>query len=250
MRSPLRAARIALAAAFLLFAAPARAQVLVGYVFGDLLASKTFNMGFEIGLNFSTLSGLDGAERTNWTVFGLFADWRFSEHFHFGGAILPIAGRGASGITPAPTGDPSIDGQVQGATAKRGISTIEVPLLLKWAPKRETGFRIGAGPSLAFITDAVDRYDVASPSGGYVLERDIRGQLPNLDVGISVDAEWRFKILAIAVRYTEGLTDLRLPGEARAVHSRVLTGTGRIALGKKPAAPPPADGKPGSSGPP
>ena len=74
MRS--RLLRLALLA-FVLASAPARGQVLIGYVFGDLLASKTFNMGFEIGLNFATMSGLDGAERANFTVFGLAAEWRF-----------------------------------------------------------------------------------------------------------------------------------------------------------------------------
>ena len=213
----------------------------MGYVFGDLLASKTFNLGFEIGLNFSTLNGLDGAERTNWTVFGLYADWRFSEHFHLGGAVLPLAGRGATGITPAPTGDPSFDALVKGATAKRSLTYVEIPVLLKWAPKRETGIRVGVGPSFGIVTGGNDRYGLVSATGAdYTVERDIGHDLPSLDIGVSVDAEWRFKVLAIAVRYTEGLTDLRLPGEPRAVHSRVLTGTGRIALGKKKSEPPPA----------
>jgi hypothetical protein len=44
-------------------------------------------------------------------------------------------------------------------------------------------------------------------------------------------------MLSIAVRYTQGLTDTRLEGATEAVHSRVLTGTGRIYLGKKPAKP-------------
>lgn len=225
-------------ALFVLLATPARAQVLVGYLFGEKLASPAFNMGFEIGMNFSTFDGLDGAKRENRTVFGLFADWRFSEHVHLGGAILPIAGRAASGITPAPTGDPAIDGQTAGATATRGLGYIEVPVLLKWAPAREKGFRIGAGPSFGFITGATDRYDVTSPAGSsYVVERDIKGLLPTLDFGLSADVEWRFGMLSIAARYTHGLTDLRLPGESHAVHSRVLTGTGRIALGRKSRTP-------------
>jgi len=234
-----RRAQILVAVGLLSLARPAWSQVLIGYVFGDLLASRTFNMGFEIGLNFSTLQGMDGAERTNWTVFGLSADWRFSEHFHLGGAVLPIAGRGADGITPAPTGDPAFDAEVRGATAKRSIRYVEIPVLLRWAPKRETGLRIGVGPSFGIITGGDDRYGVSTPAGGsYVVERDIGGQLPGLDLGVSLDAEWRFKVLAIAVRYTQGLTDLRLPGESSAVHSRVLTGTGRIALGKKSVPPP------------
>ena len=89
----------------LLLTTPARAPVLMGYLLGEKLASPTFNLGFEIGLNFSTLDGLDGAERTKRTVFGLFSYRRFSEHFHLAGALLPFAGRGAEGATPTPTGD-------------------------------------------------------------------------------------------------------------------------------------------------
>jgi len=204
-------------------AAPARAQVLIGYLFGEKLASKTFNMGFEVGMNFSDLDGLGDSERLNRPVFGLFADWRFSEHVHFGGAVLPIAGRGASGLAPVATGDPAFDAQTADAKMERSLNYVEIPLLLKWAPKREEGFRVGAGPSLGFVTGAHDRYD----AGSYVLEREL--DTPGLDFGISGEVEWRFKVLSIAARYTEGMTDLG--GDT---HSRVLTGTGRIYLGRKP----------------
>jgi len=228
-----RSIRLALGA-FLIFATPASAQVLVGYVLGELLSTPTFNVGFEIGLNFTTLDGLPDARRMNNGVFGLFADWRFSEHVHLTTAFLPSAGRGAEGVTPLPTGDPDLDAQVVGGTMKRSLSYIEFPLLLKWAPKREEGFRIGAGPSFGLITGANDRYEAMTAVGApYVLEVDIKDQLPGLDLGLSVDVEWRVRMLSIAARYTHGLTDLRQQGAADAVHSRMLTGTGRIYLGRK-----------------
>ena len=221
--------------ALLLHCPPARGQVLIGYLLGEKLSTPNFNMGFEVGANFSSLEGLAGAERVNAAVFGLCADWRFSEHFHLGGAVLPFAGRGADGLAPVPTGDPAFDGQTSGGSMKRTLGYVEIPVVLKWAPQREQGLRIGAGPSFGLVTGATDRYSVTSPSGtGYVLERDIGGQLPGLDMGLSLDAEWRFGQLAIAARYTHGLTDMRLEGSAAAVHSRVLTGTARISLGKKP----------------
>lgn len=225
---------LALLGIALLLASPAQAQVLIGYLFGEKLASPTFNMGFEIGLNFSTLDGLDGAERDNHTVFGLFADWRFSEHLHLGGALLPIAGRGAKGITPVPTGDPTIDNQTAGGSMTRKMSYLEIPVLLKWAPKRQEGFRIGAGPSLGIVTGAHDRYEARTPAGtSYKVERDIGGEVPDVDFGLSAEVEWRFKLLSIAARYTHGLTDMRQAGAADPVHSRTLTGTGRIYLGKR-----------------
>ena len=212
--------------------------MLIGYLFGEKLASPTFNMGFEVGINFATLDGMDGAERTTKTVFGLFADWRFSEHFHLTGAFLPFAGRGADGLDPVPTGDPAIDSQTQGGTMNRSMHLIEFPVLLKWAPKRDEGFRIGAGPSFGMITGANDRYESKTAAGtSYVVENDIGDQIPDLDFGMSVDVEYRLQFLSIAARYTHGLSDISQSGSGTAVHSRTLTGTGRIYLGKKGKAP-------------
>jgi hypothetical protein len=234
----MRAERLApvLAVALLVVAAPARSQVLIGYLFGEKLASPTFNMGFEVGANFTNYDGFPGSERSNHPVFGLFGDWRFSENFHFGAAVLPIASRGAEDLAPAVTGDPGFDSQTTGGTMNRSLNYVEIPLLLKWAPKREEGIRVGFGPSLGIVTSANDRYHVVSPAGlGYTLERDIGGLLPDLDFGLSFDAEYRVKFLSIAVRYTHGLTDMSQTGSSDPVYSRVLTGTGRISLGKKPS---------------
>jgi hypothetical protein len=227
---------LALALTLALAAPPARAQVLIGYLFGEKLASPTFNLGFEIGLNFSTLDGFDDATHIRPPVFGLCADWRFSEHVHFGGALLPFAGRGAEGLAPAPTGDPAFDAQITNATMKRSLGVVEVPLILKWAPRREEGVRVGAGLSLGFVSGATDRYEATSPEGlPYVLERELQDRVPGIDVGLSTEVEWRFELLGIAARYTHGLTDMREDGAPEAAHTRVLTGTGRIYLGKQPA---------------
>ena len=63
-------------------AKPAQAQVLIGMLFGEKLASDNFNIGFEIGMNLSTVNDLDGASRSRGPLVGLFASWRFSEHYH------------------------------------------------------------------------------------------------------------------------------------------------------------------------
>jgi hypothetical protein len=235
MSSP-RAATLLLCAALLCPAAPASSQVLIGYLFGEKLSSPTFNMGFEVGANFSTVTGFDDAQRMSRTAFGLFADWRYSEHFHLGGAVLPFAGRGAENLAAAPTGDLTFDGQTSGRRMQRSFDYVEMSALIKWAPKREEGIRVGAGPSLGIVTGAKDRYDAVSPAGlSYTLERDLGGKVPGLDFGLSVEAEWRLPLLSIAARYTQGLTDMRADGAPDASYTRVLTGTGRIYLGKKPS---------------
>ena len=231
---PVRAVLFVVALAPWLAVAPARAQVLIGYLFGEKLSTPTFNIGFEVGANFSTLTGFDDAQRMNRTAFGLFADWRWSEHFHLGGAVLAFAGRGAEHLAPEPTGDPALDSQTAGHRMVRSFDVVEISALMKWAPKREQGIRVGAGPSLGILTGARDRYDAVTPAGmSYTLERDIGGRVPGADFGLSVEAEWRFPLLAIAARYTQGLTDMRVDGAPDPSYTRVLTGTGRIYLGKK-----------------
>ena len=202
--------------ALFLVTTPARAQMLIGYLFGEKLASPTFNMGFEIGVNFSKLDGLEGAERLNRTVFGLFGDWRFSKHFHLTGAFLPAAGRGAQGHHPHPHRRPGHRRPDGRRHHEAEPELHRVPPAAEMGAEAGEGFRIGAGPSFGIITGANDRYEATTAAGTpYVLERDIGDQIPGLDFGLSVDVEWRFKMLSIAGRYTHGLTDIEQTGFGR-----------------------------------
>ena len=85
------------------------------------------------------------------------------------------------------------------------------------------------------MTGANDRYEVGSPAGRTTCSSATSAaSCPGFDFGLSFDVEWRFKLLSIAARYTHGLTDMSQDGSPDAIYSRVLTGTGRIYLGKKP----------------
>jgi hypothetical protein len=50
---------------------PAEGQVVMGWLFSHFLSTPTFNVGFDIGMSFSTLSGLENAKRRNAALFGL-----------------------------------------------------------------------------------------------------------------------------------------------------------------------------------
>jgi hypothetical protein len=178
MRSRPLIPALAVLLAWMLAGAEAHAQVLLGTLLGSTLASPTFNMGFEVGVNFSPLDGFPESERMNKTVFGLFSDWRFSQHFHPGRCPAALAGRGATGLAPVAVGDP-------GSMRKRpvagwsGASLRRNPRAVKWAPKRDEGFRMGAGPSLGIVTAATDRPSDDLLGTAYKLERDIADHLPD-----------------------------------------------------------------------
>ena len=214
---------------------PGQGQVLLGYLAGGALSSEKFNIGFDVGMNFSTLTGLGDASRTTSALFGLFADWRFAPNVHLGVSLLPISGRGATDLAPRATGDPAFDSLIANGPMTRSLKTIDVPIVLRWAPKRHSGLRFGVGPQLSFVTSAHDRYQAAGSAGGTgVLEQDIGSRIAGVDAGLAFDVEWRFPMLAIGVRYIQGMTDLGLGAGGAKSYSRVLSGSGCIALGRRP----------------
>jgi len=225
-----------------LVSAPAQGQVLIGMLFGGALASENFNIGFEIGMNLSNVDGLNGASLSRGTLLGLYGSWRFSEHFHLYTAILPLSAKGAKDAEPIALNDPTLDPLVATGKMSRELGYFDIPVIVQFAQRRTDGFRIGAGPQVGILLSAKDRYEGLTPQGtGVTIENDIEGSTQRFDAGVAFDTEYRFaKIpLAIGVRYYYGLTDT-MKGTGPAVYNRVLSGSGRIALGvsrKKPPEP-------------
>jgi len=218
-----------------LMAAPAHAQVLIGMLLGGSLASETFNIGFEIGMNLSTVEGLDGASRARGTLVGLFASWRFSEHYHLYTGIMPLSSKGAKDADPIPLNDPTLDPIIATGKMERDLGYFDIPIILQLAQRRDGGFRVGAGPQIGILLSAKDRYAGVTPQGtGVTIENDIESATQRFDAGVAFDAEYRFTgvPLAIGVRYYYGLTDT-MKDSGSALHNHVLSGSGRISLGVK-----------------
>jgi hypothetical protein len=226
----------------LAIARPANAQVLIGMLFGGKLASENFNIGFEIGANLPTVDGLEGASRTTGVLLGLFASWRFSEQLHLYTGLLPLSNKGADDADPIPLNDAQLDTLIAGGRMDRKLDYLDIPVILQFAQSRNAGgFRVGVGPQVNILLSAHDRYESTSALGTPVVtENDIEDSLERFDVGVAFDAEYRIKGigLAIGVRYYHGLTKLSSDGPS--MYNRVLSGSGRIALGSSRPKPPEA----------
>ncbi len=219
---------------------PAGAQVLIGMLFGGAVASENFNIGFEIGMNLSTVDGLNGASVARGSLVGLFGSWRFSEHYHLYTAVLPLSNKGAKDADPLTLNDSTLDPLVATGTMARDLSYLDIPVLLQLAQRRDGGFRIGIGPQVGILLSAKDRYAGATPQGAHVVvENDIEDSVQRWDAGVAFDTEYRFAAipLAIGLRYYYGLTDANR-GSGPALHNHVLSGSGRIALGVNRQKPP------------
>lgn len=214
---------------------PAEGQVLLGWLMGEFLTTETFNVGFDIGMNFSTLTGLENAQMERGALFGLFGEWRFDPHVHLQVGFIAKAPEGAKNIDPIPFDDPELDPLVPGGTMDRDMSTLDFPILIQYATGPEKGLRVGSGPQFNIITSATDSYaGLTSEGTEVVIETDLKeaGRIKGFEAGIAFDVEYQFTpALAIGVRYFHGLTDIDdTPGYT--VRSRVLSGSGRIALGR------------------
>jgi hypothetical protein len=204
----------------------------MGWLFSHFLSTPTFNVGFDIGMSFSTLSGLENAKRRNAALFGLIAEWRFHPHIHLQPGFLPVSQEGAQNIVPIPFDDPQLDPLVTGTMARK-MNTLNFYVLLQYATGPDKGLRVGAGPQFNLITSAVDRYEGLTSAGtSVVIEEDLGNRLKNYEAGVTFDIEYQiFPSLGIGVRYFHGLTDIDdTPGFT--VKSRVLYGSGRILLGR------------------
>jgi hypothetical protein len=206
----------------------------MGMLFGELLSSDEFNIGFDIGMNFANVTELD-ATRKNGTRFGLFADWRFSNHLHFTGGFVAISSKGARDIDPGrlPLNDPDLNPLVEDGLVSRNLGHLDFPLVLKYAFKRNSGLRVGAGAQFNILTSANDRYSAVSSTGkSVIIERDIKSDLNTFDAGLVFDVEYRIGTsgIAIGVQYYHGLTDMDKSSQISSMN-RVLSGSGRISLG-------------------
>jgi len=212
---------------------PAEGQVVVGWLLDEFLTTETFNVGVDIGMNFSTLDGLENATRNSGAMFGLFGEWRFHPHIHLQSGFIPVSDKGALNIVPIPFDDPELDPLVSG-TMTREMNTLDFYTLLQYATGPDKGLRVGAGPQFNIITGAVDRYEGLTSAGtAVVIEQDLENRLKGFEAGIAFDVEYQIgSSIAIGVRYFHGLTDIDdTPGFT--VKSRVLSGSGRIALGRR-----------------
>lgn len=211
---------------------PVEGQVLVAWLLGEKLTTENFNVGIDIGMNFSTLSGLENAERMNGTLFGLFAEWRFHPRFHLQPGLLVLSKKGAQGIDPIGFEDVELDPLVSGGTMTRNLDFLDIPILLQYAAGTDQGLRVGAGPQLNILLGGLDRYEGLTSEGTKVIiEEDVKNQLETLEVGIAFDVEYQFSFgIAIGVRYFHGLTDMD-GSTGFTSKSRVLSGSGRISLG-------------------
>jgi hypothetical protein len=211
----------ALALAIALVPPAARAQSsLVAQIAGDKAASEKLYFSLNCGLDFAYLVGSHAeAGRTGGFSFGLSATIRLSDRLSLVPEIVPFFPRGISNVPFVSTGDPGLDAAFMGAdlSTALALSTLDVPVLVKYRLGR---FEVGAGPYVAFLITARERYQTDLETGETVrFSRDVSERYKKTDYGLAAEASWtvtkprRGLGLVLHGRYEHGFVDvLRTPG--------------------------------------
>jgi Outer membrane protein beta-barrel domain len=211
----------ALALAVALVPPAARAQSsLVAQIAGDKAASEKLYFSLNFGLDFAYLVGSEVSSlfypgRTGGFNIGLSATIRLTDRLSLVPEVVPFFPRGISEIPFNSTGDPGLDAAFMGAedlSTALALSTLDVPVLVKYRLGR---LEVGAGPYVAFLIAARERYQADLETGETVrFSRDVSERYKKTDYGLAAEASWtvtkprRGLGLVLHGRYEHGFVDV------------------------------------------
>jgi hypothetical protein len=198
--------RIAIVTATLAMAAcsTAQGQAILVLLFGDKFASENMQGGIKVDGAWSTLSGLQDAERLRSFAIGGFLEFRLGPRFSVQPEFTFKFPAGAKGLPFTPTGDAHVDSAFASASnvsVARTLGYVTVPILAKGTFGR---LRLGIGPQIGYVVKAFDHY-----TGSVAREDDLSYDRPlwsrvnRWDAGVNVLAE-------VALSGNRGLQSLRL----------------------------------------
>jgi hypothetical protein len=200
----------ALIALLVLAPAVASGQVLIGMLLGDKVTSPTFHLGANVGANYTTLTGIDGAGGKWGFQLALFGEWKFAERWYLQPELVPFFYTGAHDVPTGTIGRVPPD-EFAVETCTTSMNYFAVPIILKFAVAPQ--FHIGAGPQVGWVLKADNTYE-AVPAGDIEVTtvQDIKDAVTSPDYGVAFHLEYKFKdhylSPSVTGRYYYGLADV------------------------------------------
>jgi hypothetical protein len=114
-------------AALLLFAATANSQVLISLVFGDVLNTDKVEFGLSGGMNRSNIYSISEAEAMNNFDLGFYFHVLLKNSSYISTGVHVKSNVGATGMTPYPIGNHSVDSINESGTLTRKIPGFTCP---------------------------------------------------------------------------------------------------------------------------
>jgi hypothetical protein len=212
----------------------ARSQVLIALVFGDKLNTPNIEFGLNAGANFSTLSDHPDAKYDYGLNFGLYFNFKLSDHFYLHPEFLFIDKMGTRGTDnrdlPAEIPDDET------LETWRKLDYMTFIFLPRYKLTNQLYFEAGLQTSLLMTAD--DVYMIKPEEDSELYYKDfIKNDITRMDVAADVGLGFKFgdgKGVNLSLRYSHGfintLKDDALPAEynrAFRVHVGIPIGLGK-----------------------
>jgi hypothetical protein len=183
---------------------------LIVLIFGDQLATEQFHLSIDMGVDFTNMPGIPGAERKLNPYFGMGTFVKLNDKWALTPEFKPLSPKGAKNTKPAADYGNILKNPEYRITA----NYIDVPVLLQY--KVTDRLFISAGPQVSFLTSArqsVEGEEITTGKSLRVSEKvsstfkSVYYQFP-VEVGYSLSKQLGGKGVDFKARYTFGLTDM------------------------------------------
>lgn len=218
----------------------ADAQVLIGMLLGDKVASEKFHVGFDFGGNLSSLYGLPGARPGFGANIGLFGEYRFAERAFLHVELVATAAMGERHI-PADQFDPPVDvpPDLTDVLVERNLNYVALPVLVKGG-FFDNRLLLALGLQGMVLTGARDEYTGTANDDVEVVHK--RGKdLSRFDAGAVGMVEVKLwprdpYALSAVARYYQGFVNVEHQ-TGRVVWNGTVTVSLMLPLGRPPKCP-------------
>jgi hypothetical protein len=191
---------------------PLHSQVVISLIFGDELNSDKVRFGLDGGVNFSSLTGSEGAKFLENFNLGLYFDIQLKENSNWylhTGALLK-SDLGARGIEVYSLDEPDLDSVFMGGNIERTLKYIHIPALVRY--KFTNQLFIEIGPMIGILTKATDDfYNEVKREEDLSFTNKVTEQYKWFDAGLQAGIGYHLMKgtgVNFGVRYYQGLMDV------------------------------------------
>ena len=184
-------------------------------IFGDKIASEAFHLSLDLGLNASTLPGLDDGDMAFAFTLGMGTHIKLSEQWNLVPEIKFLSPKGVSNIENRLENIDQFD--VESVKSSLRLNYIDLPVLLQY--RLLNGLYFSAGPQISFLLGAEQKTEVVLISGESAdIVQPLENIFEQLNFGVPVEVGYAVKKPLIAgksmdirLRYFYGLNNIFTP---------------------------------------
>lgn len=199
------------------------AQVLIGLIFGDKLNNDKLEFGLNVGANMSTMTHIDSEKFNRGLAIGLYIDYKFADHFALATSLLFNSPKGVRNFGPEEYFQPLPDSIWIGSKSIRGLSYMDLPLVVQYRPIPQIGIGLGVQTSLLIKAEDSFSHSYGDWDIGSVI--DITDNFSRLDFAMVASLNFHFTGnpgVQIRLNYSHGIVNVYNSSTNRIAYNRTI----------------------------